>query len=499
MSNPWCRAAGLEPPRLEAVAHHREANTFALLLVALLERGAPMSLAEVAARFEEAGVTDRASALLALQRCKPGRAPVYREGDFYHLDPYDAELDLWAFRLGLRLPRVAPLPPQRAVEPSPLPGPDIPLGEGELDEAWTDASLFAWSARRLVVAVLDAHGGPLAPAEVAAAVLRRTKWQSLGATMEHVTRSGGGVLVLPDGRWTIAADAGEIVRGARAAVRELVARARQRAALRPDPALLAQLRANSEQRRAELGAAMARMSRALLVAFSPQQPQAAALLDIAAHEITTYVGDELAVLRSRLAAYDILGGIDVRRLLRALDLDPGGRRLAELGPPQKTLRLNQRGRTLKITTAMLVQGSCGIGKPFGEATKLAECLAKGELSKLRRRLEADVKSLHALYQYGRLHGAVRLRWGFLDELIPAPWVHRDEPRLYTLMQSALAANVPLEIVVGSAPGWDEPWARRCIAYVEKDADGWRTRLIDELGFVIPEVDVQRARLAVSLH
>jgi hypothetical protein len=34
------------------VADHRKANTFALLLVALLERGESMTLAEVATRFE---------------------------------------------------------------------------------------------------------------------------------------------------------------------------------------------------------------------------------------------------------------------------------------------------------------------------------------------------------------------------------------------------------------------------------------------------------------
>jgi len=38
MTNDWCRALGIEPPTLEAVAHHREANTFALLLVAQLVR-----------------------------------------------------------------------------------------------------------------------------------------------------------------------------------------------------------------------------------------------------------------------------------------------------------------------------------------------------------------------------------------------------------------------------------------------------------------------------
>ncbi len=76
------------------------------------------------------------------------------------------------------------------------------------------------------------------------------------------------------------------------------------------------------------------MSRALLVAFPPARPEAAALLDVGEHEITTFVGDELAALPSRLAAYDILGAVDVRGLLRALGFDPGERRLAELEPPR---------------------------------------------------------------------------------------------------------------------------------------------------------------------
>lgn len=31
MTNDWCRTLGIEPPTLTVVAHHREANTFALL------------------------------------------------------------------------------------------------------------------------------------------------------------------------------------------------------------------------------------------------------------------------------------------------------------------------------------------------------------------------------------------------------------------------------------------------------------------------------------
>ena len=36
----------------------------------------------------------------------------------------------------------------------------------------------------------------------------------------------------------------------------------------------------------------------------------------------------------------ILGGVDIRAMLRALGFEPGERRLAELGPPQKTKQVN---------------------------------------------------------------------------------------------------------------------------------------------------------------
>jgi hypothetical protein len=145
--------------------------------------------------------------------------------------------------------------------------------------------------------------------------------------------------------------------------------------------------------------------------------------------IWSFVDDRLDALRDRLATYYIIGALQVRARLRALDFDPGERRLAELEPPQKTKQLNRSGRTLKVTPALLVRGSCGIGNPFGKDSQLAKYLATVATAKLLRRLEADAKTLHALYEYGRLHGAVRLRWEFLDERIPVPWADRDEPTL----------------------------------------------------------------------
>jgi hypothetical protein len=373
-TNDWCHALGITPPKLEAVADHRDANTFAFLLVALLERGEAMTLSDVAARFEQAGIGERSSALLSLQRCRPARPPVYRENDLYHLDPHDDDLDLWVFKLGLRPPKVAPALP-KAVETLPLPSPDTALTSSELDEAWKDANLFSWSAQRLAVAVLDAHGGPLTPVEVVSAVASRTMWHRLNEGAAKFKRHDSAIDVLADGRWAIAAGANGTRRQTRLAVRDRVVVARRHAALRPDSAVFQQQRAEWEKKRAAHGAELAGLSRALLVAFPPARPEAAALLDVGEREISTFVGDELATLPSRLAAYDILGGVDVRGLLRALGFEPGERRLAELGPPQKTKKLNKRGRTLKITTALLVQGSCGIGQPLGNEEKLAEYLA----------------------------------------------------------------------------------------------------------------------------
>ncbi|CAN5603247.1 hypothetical protein BH11MYX1_BH11MYX1_07880 [soil metagenome] len=64
---------------------------------------------------------------------------IYRDGELYALDPHDAELDLWAFRLGLRPPRV-----QRTEAPPPRPRPPANqrLSVEELDAAWrNDANL----------------------------------------------------------------------------------------------------------------------------------------------------------------------------------------------------------------------------------------------------------------------------------------------------------------------------------------------------------------------
>ena len=57
-TNAYCKALGIEIPQLAAVARNREADWYSLLVVALLERGEPITLEEAARRFEETGIAD---------------------------------------------------------------------------------------------------------------------------------------------------------------------------------------------------------------------------------------------------------------------------------------------------------------------------------------------------------------------------------------------------------------------------------------------------------
>ncbi|MEM7354252.1 MAG: hypothetical protein AAF657_25835 [Acidobacteriota bacterium] len=491
MTNTYCEALGIAVPSLAAVKHHPEANTYARMLVTLLEHGEAMTLEEVARRLEEAGLGDAEGALRSLKRCRPARPPVYRDGDAYSLDPHDKELDLWVFRLGLRPPkvpflRVVPPPPK------PLPGPETPIASAELEEAFRDAYLSSWSAQRLALAVLESHGCRMQATAVVDFLDRLTDHHTLETQAAQYWRKGAAVEVVEGGIWEVS-PGHSALRSMRDAVRKRIEIARRYPRTFDGPSIEAHQR-RLKAKRAANAEKLAELRRVLVHAFPTKAPAAVVLIDVAERAITTFLGQDLDSARSRLGEYDLIAAVGVRPLLRSLAFDPATRRLAELGPPQKTRTLNRRGRTLKITTKLLIQGSCGISRPFGSEAMLRKYLQNGQQDRLRRRLEADAKSLYALYQYGRLHGAVRLLWGFLDERLPVPWVYHDELRLYHLKEQAFENNRYLEVVAGNAAGWKDPWARAKRCTVEHLPDQYRYDLWDEMDFPVDDADVQIARI-----
>lgn len=480
--NRYCERIGLASvPRVEDVAHRADVNLFHLMVVALLERGGPMTVEEIAERLTDAGVVAGSGDMaLSLKKAWHGREPVYRGPDGrLGLNLSSSELDRMVWHARLRPPRFqAPAP---SPEPA-LPTSDVPLSEDELAAAFRDRSLYAFPAHRQAAAVLDARAQPMAVDEVEAALAGMTRYRS--AIAADRVRFWRTTLVSLDenGRLVLQRDSPDLV-AMRQAVRKLArpvliqqARDEQWAKVREErEALLAE-----ERRR--LARAAARLRRAVLRAVrEADAPQAISLLDAGARSIRTFVGDELNRVAGLLAEFDVVVGLHVRETLHALRLDPDRWRLVDLKPPQKGRRLNRRGRTLNITPELLISSTTRISRPLGDPATLAQYLAEGETGKLTRRLESDVKALHAFYRYGLLHHCVRLRWGFLDEVLSVDWALPGEPHLHEVLRRAKDAGVQVDLVVGSAPGWADPWSRARRGSI-LDVESWQAtvRLDDEV-------------------
>lgn len=487
--NAYCKILDISVPSLAAVRNHPVANTFSLLLVALLENGAPLTLLEVAERFNAAGIAPVEFALRSLQRCRPDRVPVVRDGDHYALDPHNHELDFWTFRLGLRGPRV---PHLRVVTTEPArPDPDIALSAAELSEAFRDAHLYNWSALRLAAAILDANGGRMDGSAVITTLDGLTTRHRLRPESARYWRAAL-VHASDNGMWTLHTDDPTLLE-MRSAVRDRVAIARRHRREQTTPEQFEANQRRYQESRAKSAAIHTALRRVLIHAFPPEQPETVTLIDVASGEMTVFDNDTVAAVNAHLAGYDLIAAVDVRALLRALAFDHGDRRIAELGPPQKTIT-RPHGRPLRITVPLLVQSSCGLA-PFTDPDVLRTQLVRGKYANVRRSIIAEAKALFALYEYGRLHGAVRVRKGAIDTMLPVPWVHRDEPTLGHLKRQALTQNRRLVAVVGTAHP-DNPWEGDCfltaVPYGKYDSF-----LVDEDDFDIDECAIQRARLAAE--
>lgn len=326
----------------------------------------------------------------------------------------------------------------------------------------------------LLVAVLLERGGPVAPeeAEERLAELGVTHWRgNLAMVLKRSMAPSPEVTTDEEGRFALAILDPEDHRIGR----------RLQALWPPEPPRDRKIQSREEierrwrEKEAAERAEAAALRRVLLHAVprnrsGNEPPRAVALLDPARREIETFVDDELAALPGRMEAYDLVIGLSPRPLLGALGLDPHAFRMADLDRPQKTRKLNQRGRVLKITNEMLISATLGTSRPLGEEAKYREYLEKGHLGRLRRRLEADVKSLWAYYRFGLLHRGVSLRWGFLDESIHCDWAEPGDPSIYRLEREALETGKRLEVVVGRPPAWSDPWGRTTLCEVVKTGE-----------------------------
>lgn len=263
----------------------------------------------------------------------------------------------------------------------------------------------------------------------------------------------------------------------------------------PSPEAVAERQALWDAKREREALRYAALRRALVHGFPPEAPQALVLLDVDEGRVERFAGDELETAPERLEAYDVLAAVNVRPLLLGLGMEVAGRRLHELRPPQKTIRMGSRARVVDLTVERLLQGSCGIRRSWGREAPLRKLLDAGRIDRLLDRLTAEVFDLDDLYRYARLHGAVRIRWRGLEERLRVRWVQLfDEWGIWDWMRRATEAGQPVEVVAGAAPDRDDPWARAvwCTVY---ESRSYLPALVTADHQVVPRGDVQRLRMA----
>ena len=81
----------------------------------------------------------------------------------------------------------------------------------------------------------------------------------------------------------------------------------------------------------------------------------------------------------------------------------------------------------------------------------------------------EAQALFALFEYGALHGGVRVRRRAGDRLLPVNWSMRGDADLDDIISAANRHWLPVEIVVGPSAELSDPWPlARTVTIVERD-------------------------------
>ncbi|MFH1465076.1 MAG: hypothetical protein ABIO70_11890 [Pseudomonadota bacterium] len=492
LPNRVCEALGVPPILLDAYRPARSPSLFHWMILALVERGEPMTIDEIAARLEALGVTANTGDLVySLRKAWHGLKPVYQDArGMFGLDLQD-----WHIRHVLWETGLLETPRREPVQAAPPSGGDDPVTLEEVQELCERGISSSMSMLRVTAAVLEALGRAMTLDEVNAWIGARLRYGRFhlqpasvrGWRSDLVRRDEGDRLSLDPS----SPDLPAMRRAIHTAVHPHLVRKAEREWWAQWNAEREAREAIVRQRQAE-EAAQRRHALLHLVPTS-EAPAAGVLLDVENRSFQTFTDLAAWPGARALDGFDVVVGVGVRNALLSLGADPDHHRLVDLGPPQKTRKLNKAGRKLSITTGLLIRGS--VGTSLGDPGRIAGYLQQGDHRRLAARLEADAKALFAYWTYGRLHGCVRLRWGFLDENLSVEWALPGDPGLYEILREARAQGRDLEVVVGSAPGWKDPWARRRPAEGSED---WAGRLCitmhDSLDDV-PLEQIQAVRLA----
>ena len=467
------------------------------MALALLEAGRPLSVEAIAERLGRLALPPRLAAAGntgSLRRAWHNQSPLVR-------DPVDGRFSLdllahhevrWIAYLAdpLRAPAARPRPEDYRQPPE-----SEPLSQIEVNAAFGHRTLYDYSSIRRAAAVLEASGGgPLSLEEInrrlavqsarAAGLDERAVglWQS-----DLVVVGADGMLRLNAASRDLAAFRRDIRRMASARLRQQVQSEQARASIAQH-----EVRRAEEDRRDIEEARRVRRALVHIVAVDGVA-RAAAVIDAAVREQRLFVGEAMGDLAAHLNAFEFLAGVDLRPSLRSIGLDPDRWWLAELRPTQRTIRPSDQGAVV-VSLPGVVQATTGKRGVPVDANAWTPLLAAQSTARLVNRLEAEAQALFALYEYGALHGGVRIRRRPGDRLLPVAWTLRGDANLHDIASASVRHWLPVEIVVGPSVDLSDPWRNATtVTIVERDRDVYFVREGDEVRALDPS-DIRAVRL-----
>jgi hypothetical protein len=478
-ANRYCERLGIPVPDLETALRYPMLGIADLMALAVLEAGRPLSPEAIAARLARLDLPPRfahAADPTALRKAWRGQGALYR-------DPADGLFypDLLHDQIG-HLAFVGDPRRQAAVSREPTairqPPETEPLSHEEVDAAFQGRHFSPYSssvsALRRAAAILDAAaGGPLALDEVNGRLARFGEPARLDETAIKAWRSGP-VRLDDDGSLRLDASSPD-TRAMRRDIRRLaLPKLRERAWSAGFHATQAELEAQHAARDRQYMDEARRARRVLLhVVVLDGVPRAAAVIDAARRELRSFIGAAVADVAAHLEPFDFLAGLDIRASLRALGLDLDRWWLAELRPQQRTFRPVEKGRPLAADPSAIVQATTGRRGVPAKPEEWKALLDRPSASRLEARLALEAEALFALYEYGALHGGVRVRKRKGDALLPVRWSMRGDPDFWCFLDASFRHLVRVHVVVGyPASLAEEPFKDAVeLTIVERERDG----------------------------
>ncbi len=208
--------------------------------------------------------------------------------------------------------------------------------------------------------------------------------------------------------------------------------------------------------------------RALLHIVPPgQQARAAAVIELSrsvsekreqapASDVQVFAADNLLKLADRLEDFDFLAGVDLRISLRAMGLDPERWLLAELRPVQRTFRPAEQS-AVPVALPAVVQATTGVARVPADAATWGRLLDPKRLHDVAGRLATEAHALRLLYEYGALHGGVRVRTRPGDRLLPVEWGLAGDPDVHSVLDAAMRACASVDLVIHAPRNLADSW------------------------------------------